>query len=86
MEMLDLKQVVLTRKSTSPDPQYLLEITATDQVNGFLQVYRYTDLYHPDLSFISLWLQKQVQTLEQANATRIILTIGDEITLKVEKW
>ena len=85
MEMLDLKQVVLTRKSASPDTQYLLEITATDQVNGFSQVYRYTDLYHPDLSFMSLWLQNQVQTLEQENAKRVILTIGDEITLKVEK-
>lgn len=39
MEMLDLKQVVLTRKSTSPDPQYFLEITATDQVHGFPEVY-----------------------------------------------
>lgn len=85
MEMLDLKQVVLTRNSASPDTQYLLEITATDQVNGFPQVYRYTDLYHPDLSFMRLWLQNQVQTLEQENAKRIILTIGDEITLKVEK-
>ena len=85
MEMLDLKQVVLTRKSTSPDPQYLLEITATDQVNSFPQVRRYTDLYHPDLSFMSLWLENQVQTLEHENAKRIILTIGDEITLQVEK-
>lgn len=85
MEMLDLKQVVLTRKSTSPDPQYLLEITATDQVKGFPQVRRYTDLYHPDLSFMSLWLENQVQTLEHENAKRIILTIDDEITLKVEK-
>ena len=42
--MLDLKQVVLARKSTSPDPQYFLEITATDQVHGFPEVYRYTDL------------------------------------------
>ena len=62
MEMLDLKQVVLTRKSTSPAPQYFLEITATDQVHGFPEVYRYTDLYHPDLSFMSLWLENQVQT------------------------
>ena len=86
MEMLDLKQVVLTRKSTSPAPQYFLEITATDQVHGFPEVYRYTDLYHPDLSFMSLWLENQVQTLEQENAKRVILTFGDEITLKVEKW
>lgn len=85
MEMLDLKQVVLTRRSTSPDPQYFLEITATDQVHGFPEVYRYTDLYHPDLSFMSLWLENQVQTLEQENAKRVILTFGDEITLKVEK-
>ena len=85
MEMLDLKQVVLTSKSTSPAPQYFLEITATDQVHGFPEVYRYTDLYHPDLSFMSLWLENQVQTLEQENAKRVILTFGDEITLKVEK-
>ena len=85
MEMSDIKQVVLTRKSTSPAPQYFLEITATDQVHGFPEVYRYTDLYHPDLSFMSLWLENQVQTLEQENAKRVILTFGDEITLKVEK-
>ena len=38
--MLDLKQVVLARKSTSPDPQYFLEITATDQVHGFPEIGR----------------------------------------------
>ena len=85
MEMFDLKQVILTKKCTSPDPQYFLEITATDQVHGFPEVYRYTDLYHPDLSFMSLWIQNQVKALEQEDAKRVILTIGDEITLKVEK-
>lgn len=85
MEMLDLKQVILTKKSTSSVPEYLLEITATDQVHGIPEVYSYTDLYNPDLSFMALWLEDQVQTLEQENAKRIILTIGDEITLKVEK-
>ena len=58
MEMLDLKQVVLTRKSTLPVPQYFLEITAMDQVHGFPAVYRYTDLYHPDLSFFYLCTQE----------------------------
>ena len=37
------------------------------------------------LGIMSLWLENQVQTLEHENAKRIILTIGDEITLKVEK-
>ena len=37
------------------------------------------------LGIMSLWLENQVQTLEQENAKRVILTFGDEITLKVEK-
>lgn len=35
--------------------------------------------------FMSLWIQNQVKDLEQEDAKRVILTIGDEITLKVEK-
>lgn len=85
MEMFDLKQVILTKKCTSPVTEYLLEITTTDHDNGLLKVFRYTDLYHPDLSFMSLWIQNQVKALEQEDAKRVILTIGDEITLKVEK-
>lgn len=85
MEMFDLKQVILTKKCTSPVTEYLLEITTTDHDNGLPKVFRYTDLYHPDLSFMSLWIQNQVKALEQEDAKRVILTIGDEITLKVEK-
>ena len=32
-----------------------------------------------------LWLQNQVQALELENANRVVLTIGDEITLKIDK-
>ena len=85
MEMFDLKQVILTKECTSPVTQYLLEITTTDSTDGFPKVFRYTDLRHPDLSSMSLWIQDQVHTLEQEHAKRIILTLGDEITLKVEK-
>lgn len=48
MEMFDLKQVILTKKCTSPVTEYLLEITTTDHDNGLPKVFRYTDLYHPD--------------------------------------
>ncbi len=85
MEMFDLKQVKLTKKSTSPVTEYLLEITSTNHDTGLPKVFRYTDLYHPDLSFMSLWIQNQVKALEQEDAKGVILTIGDEITLKVEK-
>ena len=83
--MLDLEQVILTRQTTSPATRYLLEITTKDSVNGTPKVFRYTDLHHPDLSSMSLWIQNQVQTLEQEHAKRVILTVDDEITLKVEK-
>ena len=85
MEMLDLKQVILTRDCTSSDNQYLLEITTTDSTNGTRKHFHYTDLHHPDLSSFYIWIQNQVQTLEQEHAKRVVLTIGDEITLKVEK-
>ena len=85
MKMFDLKQVILTKKSTSPVTEYLLEITTTDHDTGFPKVFRYTDLHHSDLSFMRLSLQTQVQALELENANRVVLTIGDEITLKVEK-
>lgn len=85
MEMFDLRQVIPTKKSTSPVTEYLLEITTTDHDTGLPKVFRYTDLYHPDLSFMRLWLQNQVQALELENANRVVLTIGDEITLKGEK-
>ncbi len=85
MEMLDLKQVILMREETSSAPHYLLKITTTDSQDGTPQVFHYTDLHHPDLSSFSLWIQNQVRTLEQERAKRVILTIGDEITLKVEK-
>lgn len=62
-----------------------MEITTTNHETGLPKVFRYTDLYHPDLSFMSLWIQNQVKALEQEDAKRVILTIGDEITLKVEK-
>jgi len=62
-----------------------LEITTTNHDTGLPKVFRYTDLYHPDLSFMSLRIQNQVKALEQEDAKRVILTIGDEITLKVEK-
>lgn len=62
-----------------------MEITTTDHDTGLSKVFRYTDLYHPDLSFMRLSLQTQVQALELENANRVVLTIGDEITLKVEK-
>ena len=48
MEMFDLKQVILTKKCTSPVTEYLLKITTTDHDNGLPKVFRYTDLYHPD--------------------------------------
>ena len=83
--MFDLRQVKPTKKSTSPVTEYLLEITTTDHDTGLPKVFRYTDLYHPDLSFMRLWLQNQVQALELENANRVVLTIGDEITLKGEK-
>ena len=83
--MFDLRQVIPTKKSTSPVTEYLLEITTTDHDTGLPKVFRYTDLYHPDLSFMRLWLQNQVQALELENANRVVLTIGDEITLKGEK-
>ena len=86
MEMFDLRQVIPTKKSTSPVTEYLLEITTTDHDPGLPKVFRYTDLYHPDLFFMSLWIQNQVKALELENANRVVLTIGDEITLKVEKW
>ncbi len=85
MEMLDLKQVILTRNCTSSVTRYLLEITTTDSANGTPKHFQYTDLHHPDLSSFYLWIQNQVHTLEQDHAKRVILTIGDEITLKVEK-
>lgn len=62
-----------------------MEFTTADHDTGLPKVFRYTDLYHPDLSFMSLWIQNQVKALEQEDAKRVILTIGDEITLKVEK-
>ena len=62
-----------------------MEIATTDHDTGLSKVFRYTDLYHPDLFFMRLWLQNQVKVLEQENAKRVILTIGDEINLKVEK-
>lgn len=62
-----------------------MEITTTNHDTGLPKVFRYTDLYHPDLSFMSLLIQNQVKALEQEDAKRVILTIGDEITLKVEK-
>lgn len=62
-----------------------MEITTTNHDTGLPKVFRYTDLYHPDLSFMSLRIQNQVKALEQEDAKRVILTIGDEITLKVEK-
>lgn len=62
-----------------------MEITTTNHDTGLPKVFRYTDLYHPDLSFMSLWIKNQVKALEQEDAKRVILTIGDEITLKVEK-
>lgn len=62
-----------------------MEFTTTDHDTGLPKVFRYTDLYHPDLSFMSLWIQNQVKALEQEDAKRVILTIGDKITLKVEK-
>ena len=85
MEIFDLRQVIPTKKSTSPVTEYLLEITITDHDTGLPKVFRYTDLYHYDLSFMSLWIQNQVKALEQEDAKHVILTIGDEITLKVEK-
>lgn len=85
MEMLDLKQVILTREGTASSPKYLLEITTTDSKDGTPKVFRYTDIHHPDLYSMRLWIRNQVQTLEQEHAKRIILTIGDEITLEVEK-
>lgn len=85
MEMFDLRQVIPTKKSTSPVTEYRLEITTTDHDTGLSKVFRYTDLHHSDLSFMRLWLQNQVQALELENANRVVLTIGDEITLKVEK-
>lgn len=83
--MFDLKQVIPTEKCTSPVTEYLLEITTTDHDTDLPKVFRYTDLYHPDLSFMSLWIQNQVKALELENANRVVLTIGDEITLKEEK-
>lgn len=62
-----------------------MEITTTNHDTGLPKVFRYTDLYHLDLSFMSLRIQNQVKALEQEDAKRVILTIGDEITLKVEK-
>ena len=62
-----------------------MEITTTNHDTGLPKVSRYTDLYHPDLSFMSLWIKNQVKALEQEDAKRVILTFGDEITLKVEK-
>lgn len=62
-----------------------MEITTTNHDTGLPKVFRYTDLYHPDLSFMSLLIQNQVKAFEQEDAKRVILTIGDEITLKVEK-
>lgn len=50
MEMIGIKQVILTKKSTSPVTEYLLEITTTYHDTGLPKVFRYTDLYHPDLS------------------------------------
>ena len=54
MKMFDLNQVILTKKCTSTVTEYLLEITTTDHDTGLPKVFRYTDLYHPDLSFMSL--------------------------------
>lgn len=68
MEMFDLRQVIPTKKSTSPVTEYLLEITSTNHDTGLPKVFRYTDLYHPDLSFMSLWIQNQVKALEQEDA------------------
>lgn len=85
MEMFDLKQVILRRNAPRQYTEYLLEITTTNHDTGLPKVFRYTDLYHPDLSFMSLWIKNQVKALEQEDAKRVILTIGDEITLKVEK-
>lgn len=85
MEMLDLKQVILTRDYTSSVTPYQLEITTIDSVNGTPKHFHYTDLHHPDLSSFYLWIHNQVQTLEQEHAKRVVLTIDDEITLKVEK-
>ena len=48
MEMFDLRQVIPTKKSTSPVTEYLLEITTTDHDTGLPKVFRYTDLHHPD--------------------------------------
>ncbi len=48
MEMFDLRQVIPTKKSTSPVTEYLLKITTTDHDTGLPKVFRYTDLYHPD--------------------------------------
>lgn len=65
--MFDLKQVILTKKCTSPVTEYLLEITTTDHDNGLPKVFRYTDLYHPDKDIslasmmISLWTIPQNQ-------------------------
>lgn len=48
MEMFNLRQVIPTKKSTSPVTEYRLEITTTDHDTGLPKVFRYTDLYHPD--------------------------------------
>lgn len=66
--MFDLKQVILTKKCISPVTEYLLEIATTDHDTGLSKVFRYTDLYYPDLSFMSLWIQNQVKALEQEDA------------------
>lgn len=54
MEIFDLRQVIPTKKSTSPVTEYLLEITTTDHDTGLSKVFRYTDLHHSDLSFMKL--------------------------------
>lgn len=38
--MFGLKQVILTKKCTSPVTEYLLEITTTDHDNGLPKVLR----------------------------------------------
>lgn len=40
MEMFDLKQVILTKKCTSPVTEYLLEITTTNHDTGLPKVLR----------------------------------------------
>lgn len=83
MEMLELQEIILTRKVTNTSVLYHLEIKALDG-QGNEKVFHYDNLDHPDLKDMQYFINLNVHRAETEHARRLIFKV-DAPEVIVEK-